>query len=171
LTDPSGDAPAQFGVVSPDLVSATVLRDGTDLIFQIRFAPGSFSAVDGRAEISIDTDQNSATGHPGEDNSCTNDAGIIGMDYRITMPDAVVTHYSGCNTPSGGGTATVATVTDGFDVRVALATLGNDDGLLNFKVISYRQLSPTSTTGISDYMSNIGSAPGTTGGGGVIILN
>jgi hypothetical protein len=54
---------------------------------------------------------------------------------------------------------------------VGLAALGGDDGLLNFKVLTERALAAGGNTGILDYMSNIGSAPGTTGGGGVIIGN
>ena len=170
LTDPSGDATPTNAGTSPDLVSANVLNVGNGLIFQVRFAPGTFDPATTLANVLLDTDQNPATGHPGDDSSCINDSGILGLDYQVDAPTGQVYHFTACRTFTPGGIAQVTTVANGFDIRVDFAQIGADDGILNFKVITERALSPNTSTGVLDYMSNVGSAPGSTnsGGGGPI---
>jgi hypothetical protein len=169
LTDPSGDATASSVTPSPDLVSTTVLNTGSGLIFRVRFAPGTFNPGITRASFVLDTDQNTTTGHPGVDSSCTNDSAIMGMDYLIDAPTGEVNHFTGCAAfTTSAGVATVTTVTNGYDVTVPLSLIGGDNGVLNFKVLTQSQISPGVFTGIVDYMSNLGVAPGTTtapGGG------
>ncbi|HEU4937885.1 MAG TPA: pentapeptide repeat-containing protein [Vicinamibacterales bacterium] len=171
LSDPAGDATPNANGVSPDLVETKVIQAGTDLIFEVRFEPGTFDPATTRASLVLDTDQNAATGHPGVDASCANDAALLGLEYQVDAPSGQVYHYSGCRTFTLGGVGAVTTAANGFDIRIGLALLGGDDGVLNFKVLTQRQISPGGSTGILDYMSNIGSAVGSTGGGGGVIFN
>jgi hypothetical protein len=167
LTDTAGDATSDPRInLSPDLVSATVTRVGDELRFRIRFAPGTFDAATTNASLLLDTDRNPATGSPGVDASCSNDSAIFGMDYQIDAgkpPTGQIYRFTGCGDFTFGSTASVVVATNGFDITFPLSAIGSEGGLLNFKVITQSQVDGGST-GILDYMSDIGSAPGTTGG-------
>jgi len=71
----------------------------------------------------------------------------------------------GANFPSGSGvtltaSGSVSYVTDGVDVTFPLALVGNDDGRLRFKVLSYGNLGGNAFTGVLDRMSEAGQPPG-----------
>ena len=168
LSDPVGDA----GEGNPDLVSGSVAIAGTNLMLSVRFAPGTFNAATTVAQFALDTDQQPTTGHQGSDSGCVNDNGIIGIEYVVDMGStaygsgASVRAFVGpnCNLfGSGTQTApgTVTYSTDGLDAVIPLNLLGNDDGLLNFKVVASRYLGP-GFTGVLDRMSDIGVPPGST---------
>lgn len=53
-------------------------------------------------------------------------------------------------------------VPDGMDATLPLALLGGDDGLINFKVTTQRQLTESGFTGIQDYMTDVGLPAGET---------
>lgn len=168
VTDPNNDAtPSSNGDPDPDVVSATVSTDGTNLLLQVRYKAGTFDQTLTRAQFILDTDRNPATGHPGSDSDCVNDNGIIGAEFLVNMgadlgTAAEVLVYGGtCNSFSSGGSGTTTFVTDGMNATVPLSSLGGSDGRVNFKVVISEQLSPgPGFTGILDYMPNVGLPPG-----------
>lgn len=159
LTDRSGDATGS----GPDLISAKATKDGGTLSLEVRFVPLSFNPSSTFVQFLLDNDQNPATGHPGSDAGGTNDAGIIGTEHIVEIGPggAVIKRYEGTpNSFSFVQSIGVTTLADGYSVSVPLPALQNDDGKLNFKLVSSTQLSPTSWTGIQDRMTEIGFAPG-----------
>lgn len=169
VSDPDNDATASSnGDPDPDLVSANVTSDGTNLLMQVRFKPGTFDSANTRAQFILDTDRNPATGQPGSDAGCVNDNGIIGAEFIVNMgadlgATAEVLQYQGtCNSFAAAGSGTATLVTDGIDASVPLSVLGGSNGRLNFKVVASEQLesSPGSFTGVLDYMPDVGLAAG-----------
>lgn len=167
VTDPDNDAsPSSNPDPDPDVVSATVSSDGTNLYLQVRFKAGTFDPLLTRAQFILDTDQNPATGHPGSNAGCVDDAGIIGAEYLVNLganlgTTAQVLAYGGtCNSFFSAGSGTTTFVTDGMNATVPLSVLGNDDGRVNFKVAISEQVSESGFTGVLDYMPDLGLAAG-----------
>jgi hypothetical protein len=167
VTDPTGDGDAAG---NNDLVFARAEVIGDDIKFTVQLAPGTFDPNTTTLTIGLDTDQNVLTGHAGLDEHCSIDSGIIGVDYIVQFSSSaygttglVYKHSGGCNSFTGPVMITGATFTaDGGAISIPLAALGNDDGRLNFKVISTRYLGGGGWTGIIDVMPNVGSLPGKT---------
>lgn len=168
ITDPAGDATdsGEGAPISPDLISGVATLDRGNLVLQLRFAPGTFNPATTMADITIDIDQNLATGFAGID-AAHNDAALMGVEYIVNAggdyngsSPTVYTYTNPGFTSVHTGTLTY--VTDGMDVTVPLSALGNARGAMNFKVGVQRQLNPhvDGYTGIVDYMTNIGLAPG-----------
>jgi hypothetical protein len=174
VSDPTGDAVAASGVaISPDLVSTTVVNTGTALVFQVRYASGTFDPETTTAQLMLDTDQNAATGHSGIDSSCGPDAGVLGSEFIVNADGAgssgsvignggIFQYLGTCNQFGAVGTAGVTIVANGYDITVDLATI-NDDGILNYKVVTF-----VPGSGVLDVVPDVGSAPGSTGGGVII---
>jgi hypothetical protein len=168
VNDPDNDAtPSPNADPDPDVISATVSSDGTNLHLQVRYKAGTFDPQLTRAQFLLDTDRNPATGQPGSDSGCVNDNGIIGVEFLVNMgadlgTNAEVLQYQGtCNSFGFVGNGTTTFVTDGMDATVPLSLLGNSDGRLNFKVVISEQISnSTGFTGVLDYMPNVGLPPG-----------
>jgi hypothetical protein len=163
VSDPDNDAsPSSNPDPDPDLVSATVSSDGTNLLLQVRFKPGTFDSALTRAQFILDTDRNPATGQQGSDSGCVNDNGIIGAEFLVNMgadlgTTAAVLQYQGtCNSFAPAGSGTTTFVTDGMDASVPLSVLGGSNGQLNFKVVTSEQIAPNAFTGVLDYMPDVG---------------
>src|SRR5262249_30243819 len=146
VSDPDSDAsPSPNADPDPDLVSATVSSDGTNLLMQVRFKPGTFDASLTRAQFILDTDRNPATGHGGSDSGCVNDNGIIGAEFLVNFgadlgATAEVLQYQGtCNSFASAGSGSVTYVADGMDATVPLSVLGGSNGQVNFKVTASEQ--------------------------------
>ncbi|HEX3798736.1 MAG TPA: redoxin family protein [Verrucomicrobiae bacterium] len=166
ISDPAGDA--YFSGF--DLISASVYVYSSGIAtFTATFAPG----VDlGSAEIeyTLDTDQNPATGYPGRDGA-NSDSALIGTDYFIDI--------HGANFQSNAVVSSSSFVTEGtfpviysgntVQVSVPLSALGNDDGLMNFALTTFQQLSLYSSTSISDYAPNRGQAVGVVAPVGTVV--
>ena len=163
ISDPSGDAAPFGGVPGPDLVSTTVLNTGNALVFQVRFAPGTFDPQVAFAQVLLDTDRNPATGHAGTNAACDADNGVIGSEYiyQVSVAGTDLLHYVGpiCNTFTFGEGPAAEFVTDGFNLTVSLDTIGSN-GVLNYKVLTFLDGS-----GVLDVTPNIGLPAATTGGG------
>jgi hypothetical protein len=121
------------------------------------------------ATLSLDTDQNPATGHPGIASDGSRDNGIIGADYIVLVGQnfnngqAQVLRYTGTiNSFAFVGSFPVTFNGDVVSFTIPLSALGGDDGAMNFKVVSTVQLSANSFTGILDVAPNEGSAAGVT---------
>lgn len=165
VSDPAGDATDDTRVSpDPDLVSASVSSDGTNLNLAVRFSPPTFNASLSRASFVIDVDENPATGFPGID-AANNDSALMGVEYLVNIganlgaSAEVLQFVSLPNSFTNVGSFTATVLSDGYDVAIPLSTLGNDDGRLTFKVETQSFLGP-GFTGILDYMPNLGLAPG-----------
>jgi len=171
--DPAGDAP-QF----TNLVTASAKVANGEVKFSVRYFPGDFSPTKSALDISLDTDQNPATGHPGIASSGTIDSAVLGADYIVEMGGsnygslAYVYKYTGppINTFTFIGSKTVQFFSDGMDVSIPLSMIGNDDGLLNFKVVSQVDLGGGGYTGIADVMPDAGLLPATSVSAGAEIV-
>jgi hypothetical protein len=166
LTDPDGDA-VVLNDRSPDLATATAEVSGGDVTLTVTFHSGFADST--YVIWNLDMDQNVQTGFEGITQSNA-DSEIMGVDYLVDITGsafestATILQYDN----DAGQWTTIAsltptTLTNGYSVVVPLAQLGNDDGFFNFKVTTQTQLSPTSWTGIHDYISDLGLPPGETG--------
>src|SRR5204863_6744600 len=119
------------------------------------------------------TDQNAQTGQQGTDAGCVGDNGLIGAEYLVDFGSTVHGSQANVLTFTGPGcnifgvstvTGSVTYSADGLEAVIPLSTLGNDDGRLNYKVITFSYLpqnAPAVTfTGIQDRMSDVGAAVG-----------
>jgi hypothetical protein len=159
VVDPSGDA-LQEG---PDLVAGTVLVEDDNITLNVRFAPETFNQQTAIVQFLLDTDQNVATGHQGTDAGCSApDNSKIGAEYIVVFgavaapTQALVVPFTGptCNQFGAGtltGAGSVIYLANGMDVTFPRSLIGNDNGLLNFKVISY-----TSGSSVLDRMTDAG---------------
>jgi hypothetical protein len=161
--------------LDPDLVSGTVVIQEDFVTLQARFAAGTFNQHTTVAQFALDTDQNAATGQQGTDSVCAADHGQIGVEYIVDFGSdahgtrATVRPFTGpgCNAFGAATFTDIGSViyrADGLDVAFPRSLIGNDEGLLNFKVISFRYLpenAPSVTvTSVLDRMTNTGQAPG-----------
>jgi hypothetical protein len=143
VTDAIGDAPTSAVVPNPpDLVRATVDVARGEITFAIRFAPGWDQATT-FLTIDLDVDQNASTGVP---------ASGIGAEYEVG-PTGVV-RFDGMATTTVG-TPTVATVSDGMDLRFALSLLSGDEGQMDFRVRVHHSLQPA-----FDFLPDLGQPAG-----------
>lgn len=168
ITDFQGDAvPDPDAVTPPDLSSATITVANGSLTFAVRLA--TFDPDRTSVTLSLDTDQDPATGHPGID-AGGSDAAIMGTEFIVNLGGAYyagqaqVMKYVGppSNLFSTVGTFPVTFDQNGMDVTFPLSAIGNDDGLVNFKVTSQVQITDVGFTGVLDYMPDVGVAAGST---------
>lgn len=159
VSDPVGD----FINGPPDLVSGSVCIDTEDnAVLSVTFADGT-SLSDILAVFVLDTDQNPATGFPGVD-AANNDSALIGSDFQVWIYGSA---FQGAADVFDSLVNLVGTVPVNYlgttsTATVPLSMLGDDDGSMNFKIITAQQLSesPLITTTIRDYMPDLGIAPG-----------
>jgi hypothetical protein len=168
VTDAAGDALPRPGVtVTPDLVGATIEVSGGNLTLMVTLAPGTLSQTQTLVGVTLDTDENPATGSPGIDSAST-DAALMGTDYVINAvaprnsAQALVLRATGNSYQFVTvGTAPVTfPSTDQLRVTVPLSLLGNDDGRMKFKVVCSQYLTDTTLTGITDFVPDLGQFPG-----------
>lgn len=167
VSDPSGDATNSTSddPANPDLVSASVSSDGTNLNLEVRFVAAGFDPNTSRGSFVLDIDENPATGFPGID-AANNDSALMGIEFLINIggvlgASADVLKFSSGNSFPNVGTFSATVLADGYTVSIPLSTLNNDDGRLTFKVETQSGLPPgTGHTGILDYMPDLGLAPG-----------
>ena len=171
LTDAVGDA-TKNDLGTPDLVSTAVGVAGGNALISVRFASGTFSQTLSHVTLSLDTDQNVQTGSPGVD-AGGNDRALMGTDAIVSIGSfyngaavrlAQSNEVNDFGSLVTGSPFAVTYVADGVDVAIPLAALRETDGFLNFKATSSTRLGATATTfsGVQDYASDLGVAPGTT---------
>ena len=114
-------------------------------------------------------DQNIATGNPGPLTGGGLDEQATGNEYFVWLyPDfdassptrAAVYKHIGPSNFSFLGYFPLTVLADGYTATIPLSTF-SDDGLLNFKVTSSKQLSTNGFTGLLDSAPDVGLAPGT----------
>jgi hypothetical protein len=166
VSDPAGDATSNVVPIAPDLVGATIQVAGGNLTLTISFAPGTYSQTQTLWSATLDTDENPATGSPGVD-SGGGDAALLGADYVVYgvaprgSTQAFVLRATGPNQFVNVGSVPVTfPAADQARVVVPLSMLGNDDGRLKFKIVCSQYLTDTTSTGITDYMPDLGLPPG-----------
>jgi hypothetical protein len=166
VTDPAGDAYPWSNPPSPDLVSATGTVNGTNLVLNVQFAPGTFTTASSCAQFMLDTDCNPGTGHPGVNSGCQDDKTLLGSEFLVNMDfynnsgQASLYKYLGtCNSFSWVGNFTITITANGMETNIPMALLSGD-GRMNFKVVSYAALGGGGSTGVLDYMTDIGSPVG-----------
>jgi hypothetical protein len=154
VSDPIGDTVSDSRVpVPPDLVHATIDVTTGNMTLVVTMAPGTFDRQTTRIAALLDTDQNPSTGILQGDG--------IGADYALDLAagtgQASITkadqagcaaHLS-CFNPVGSTGITF--VSNGMQVVVSLATLGNANGRMNFQLNSYVLVAPL-TPVIFDFM-------------------
>ncbi len=155
-TDAVGDA----GVAeNPDLRAVAAEVSGSNLIFEVRFAPGTFNAATTYIDFGLDTDKNASSGYPGIDASCTNDATVLGSDYFIRIGEGMAKVYIANGNTCGGlqfvQTVAMDTVANGVNVTVPRAAIMDEDGRLRFKIVTYRKVSEGAFTGIVDRLTDL----------------
>src|SRR3989441_2568217 len=160
LTDPTGDAST-----GPDFVSASVTKGFGELRLIARFAPGTFNSATTLVDWDLDTDRNTATGFAGI-TSGHSDADKIGAEYFVEVHGSDfgstvrIRHWNGTSLVDVPNSLVPFYPVNAVDVIIPLSLLGDDDGSLNFKATVVTELSPTSTTGIFDFISDLGADAG-----------
>jgi hypothetical protein len=167
VTDQLGDAVTDSRVaVSPDIIAASaVVRNGS-LTVDVRFNTGTMNADTILLGLSLDTDENASTGHPGYTGSggSVGDSATFGMDYILALARRSTSayHYTSptqYTTLSTSGIG-ISFSTDLITVTVPLSTIGGDDGKFKFKLSASVYLTATGSTGMLDIAPNIGVAAG-----------
>jgi hypothetical protein len=164
LTDPAGDTLAVGTTfaprtsISPDLRSATFEIAGGVLIITVRFQPESYQPEYARVTVTLDTDQSVATGS-------THDPG---MDYSIRIEpepassSIVKTHRTtSTDVVEFANRIRPTLIPDGVEMRIPMALLENDDGLMHVRLTSHVQLYHFAAglwTGNLDVMPDSGSS-------------
>jgi hypothetical protein len=186
LRDAAGDATSPSGApdleVFPDLETASVRTRRTysypapadSLFFLVRFpSPGLGTTVDSTvAQFLLDIDQDPGTGFLGVDED-NNDSGLIGVDYIVEMgaeffnpnQEVRVLHWNGTSWDDPVtflGTDVGVNYTDqSMYATIPLSALGDDDGIVNVKVIArYQTGANREFTGVFDVMSDVGAPVG-----------
>lgn len=155
VTDRISDTGAFSGVsVAPDLRAGSIeITSGNLMLITVRCAPGTFSPATTFLQFELDVDRNPITGSPFE---------ALGLDYIIDMGSsyyagqARVSRFVGGTQYQAVGTVPISVVADGIDVGIPLSLMGNDDGRVNFRVISSYYLGGDGFSTILDYMPDTG---------------
>ena len=142
VNDPAGDSPSDPRVpVSSDLVHATAEVAAGNVTFTVQLAPGTLDRQATRVVILLDTDQSVSTGIRQTDG--------MGADYALELlsSQASISRANpvGCAAMQGCydafATAPITSIPDGMQVTVSLATLGDTDGRMAFKLHTYVTIS------------------------------
>lgn len=159
VADPAGDA---LNAGAPDIVCAGVQRVGSTLQLRVAFAAGSFDPATSHVGFSLDVDQNPLTGFPGVD-AANNDSAVLGTEFIVVFGsdfEGGVARVRADPTFATVGTGSVDFFDNGMLATIPLALLGGDDGIVNFKATVQTQVTDIGFTGIQDYATDVGLAPG-----------
>lgn len=145
-SDPAGDAvPDSRLVPVPDLISVTMQVSGDEVRIAVRFAPGTFDQSTTWLQVMFDTDESNATGLRGVDTDGV-DGSLIGIDYMLDRASQGLVNprqallrcpTSNFNDCTRAGTFTTVVQPDGVDYTLTRTSIGNDDGHMRVKVVSF----------------------------------
>lgn len=134
--DPAGDA-LTYNEKSIDLIYASISVNETAFSFSARFSPGTFLRMEASILFGLDTDQNPETGFY-EMDAEGKDLGVIGIDYLVEyFPNAgwvSANHYQDGFFYPVNATTQIFFSDDGIDFSIPRSWLGDDEGLVDFKV-------------------------------------
>jgi hypothetical protein len=162
VTDPVGDVQQTTVSNPPDLIFASVTANGGSLTLKVQFVPGTFNSQTTNFQFLLDTDENPSTGHPGSNSGGIDDAGLIGSEYLVNVTrtigeQAQIYKYAGTvNQFTNTGSYPVTYGSNGAEIAIPLSAIGNDDGNLNFKMVTSSKISATGSTGVLDTMPDVG---------------
>jgi hypothetical protein len=152
VTDPTGDA--RNPRPSPDLADATLEISGGTFTITVSFAPGTLSTQDVLCIVSLDTDENQATGDV-EAN------GLRGADYQIyfVRPRAsalALVYKVGTNSSTAPTVPVTFPSANQARVSFPMSLLGNDDGRMAFNLFVRQWVNDNGTTATLDTMPDAG---------------
>ena len=158
-TDPVGDMTRP----GADLVSGRIEVIDGEVLISVRWAPGTFIRDTSRVTLLLDTDQNPLTGALGINSTHTVDADVIGSEFvfefgATSRSTDIVRHVyiNPDNWSLQDLDCCISYPGDGIDVRFSLAMLGDDDGLMDFKMVSSVDVEPGGFSGWLDVMPDVG---------------
>lgn len=158
-TDPIGD----MNRAGADLASGRIEVSEGEVFISVRWAPGTFIPDTSRLTLHLDTDQNPLTGSLGINATNTVDEDVIGSEFMFQFGATgrgteitrfVYIHPDNWNLQDLD--CCISYPGDGLDVRFSLGMLGDDDGLLNFKMVSSVDVEPGGFSGWLDVMPDVG---------------
>jgi hypothetical protein len=161
VTDPSGDTGG--GGHDVTAIAVTVLASGTVRV-DVTFAPGTLLAGDTDVILSIDTDQNAATGFQAN----PADAALIGMEYFVEAPSSrgstdirVFKAVSAIDIALVATSGLVVTYPQAnvMHFEFPLSVIGNDDGKFALKAQTAVYVVQNGTSGRIDTAPNEGLPP------------
>jgi hypothetical protein len=123
VTDPAGDAlHTSYAPATPDIVSIGTAVSGEKVALQIRFTPGTFDRDRDIVTIAVDSDRKATTGLMRYGLGISH---YIYLGSTLYGGNASVQRLDSATLRTVTGTAPVTFVTDGMDVTIPLAFLGN----------------------------------------------
>lgn len=154
-----------------DIKSAVIEVDASTFFARILFYDGTYrrAAEDGATVVSIllDLDQNKDTGFSGID-SGNNNSEFFGLDAFVTMrpTSKTVARFDedrdrfSISRDFSDDEFVINELVNGIEVTIARnLLLDGDDGLFNFYIFAQQSLGGSVSTGIVDYLSDVGSPP------------
>lgn len=157
LTDSGGDALPDARVIrTPDLLSATVEVDGTNLRFRVTLAESSIESSTTFVLVNLDLDQNAATGIQGIQEQV--DIGVIGSEAVLTLLDGLQrAQLLRCTGPSCQvlGSYPTSLVNGVVQGSIPLSSIA-DDGRMNVKISTFVAVNNTGGSGPTDVMPDVG---------------
>jgi hypothetical protein len=164
---PDGSDAGDSGAGS-DLAFLTVNYWSADVVeITVQYAAENFNPQTSTTTVSLDTDQNAATGHQGVNAGCTIDDGVIGVEYILRLQSGFAANQAellrwtgGCNNFAAQSTFPLQILPTGNGMRVRFLRPEIDPAdalknrfLINFKATSSLFLGP-GFTGILDIIPN-----------------
>lgn len=168
-TDAEGDV-ASASSADPtfhDLASVLVEVDESEFFARVLFHGDTYRGFSAAGysvvSIGLDLDQNSDTGFPGVDSN-NNGEDFFGTDMLISLRKDFPRIFQFSDTGDFEGSSAldpdgVNELVNGIEVSIPLSLLSDDEGQLNFYVTAQQSLGGSISTGIVDYMSDIGTEP------------
>lgn len=158
-TDPEGDMTRP----GADLVFGRIEVIEGEVLISVRWAPETFIRDTSRVTLHLDTDQNPLTGSLGINSTNNVDADVIGSEFMFrfgaTGRSTDITRYVYAR-PGNWNLqdldCCISYPGDGIDVRFSMGLLGDDDGLMNFKLVSALDVEPGGFSGWLDVMPDVG---------------
>jgi hypothetical protein len=154
------DTHPDFSGIAPDLVAGTIeVRDG-NMKLTAQFAPNTLVQNVGSAQFSLDVDQSAATGSQRQDYTGLGSEFIVNMGITAQGLTKVFEYNPASARFIEVGSAALTYGATTMEATIPLSLLKNDDGKVNFKVVSWAALTANTSTGILDYMTDTGLPPG-----------
>jgi hypothetical protein len=147
--------------VAPDLVIGRIEVSGGSAKLTAVFADATLSRATTALQFALDLDQTVVTGSQPSDYNGLGIEMIVNMGSSADGLTKVLEYNPATGLYTEVGSAPLTFGTNTMEATVPLSVLKNDDGKMNFKVVTSAALTVRSWTGILDYMTDPGLPPGT----------